>query len=63
MRSGLAFVEDYVDGEASDVIDMLFGAGAEDHAAYAAAQAARAPAGDVVELLVGDDEHPQPDHR
>ena len=24
---GLAFVEDYVDGESSDVIDMLFGAG------------------------------------
>jgi CubicO group peptidase (beta-lactamase class C family) len=36
MRSGLRFVEDYVDGEASDVIDMLFGAGATDHAAYAA---------------------------
>lgn len=35
MRSGLAFVEDYVDGESSDVIDMLFGTGAKDHAAYA----------------------------
>ena len=37
MRSGLRFVEDYVDGEVSNVIEMLFGSGAEDHAAYAAA--------------------------
>src|SRR4029077_14601224 len=41
MRSGLAFVEDYVDGGASDVIDMLFGAGIQDHAAYAAAKPAQ----------------------
>ena len=34
MRSGLAFVEDYVDGEASDVIEMLFNR--PDTAAYAA---------------------------
>lgn len=37
MRSGLRFVEDYVDGDASHCIDMLFGSGAGDHAAYAAA--------------------------
>jgi len=37
MRSGLQFVEDYVDGEVSHVIDMLFGAGKDDVAAYAAA--------------------------
>lgn len=42
MRSGLRFVEDYdiegaVDGEASHCIAMLFGDGAHDHAAYAAA--------------------------
>ncbi|MET0323781.1 MAG: serine hydrolase, partial [Ilumatobacteraceae bacterium] len=37
MRSGLQFVEDYVDGESSDVIEMLFGTGATDHAAFAAA--------------------------
>ena len=37
MRSGLEWVEDYVDGEKSHVIDMLFGAGKDDHAAYAAA--------------------------
>ena len=36
MRSGLRFVEDYVDGEISHCIAMLFGEGAHDHAAYAA---------------------------
>jgi CubicO group peptidase (beta-lactamase class C family) len=35
MRSGLCFVEDYVDADGSDVIDMLFGSGADDVAAYA----------------------------
>ncbi|MDT9126861.1 hypothetical protein, partial [Escherichia coli] len=35
MRDGLAFAEDYVDGETSDVIHMLFGAGADDVAGYA----------------------------
>ena len=38
MRSGLLWVEDYVDGENSDVIDMLFGKGKEDTAAYAVSQ-------------------------
>jgi CubicO group peptidase (beta-lactamase class C family) len=38
MRPGLRFVEDYVDAGISHCIDMLFGAGAADHAAYAAAQ-------------------------
>ena len=47
MRSGLAFVEEYVDGEASDVIDMLFGSGANDHAAYAAAKPLIHPPGTV----------------
>lgn len=37
MRPGLRFVEDYVDGEVSHCIAMLFGEGAHDHAAYAAA--------------------------
>lgn len=37
MRPGLEWIEDYVDGERSHVIDMLFGAGKDDHAAYAAA--------------------------
>src|SRR4051812_38555887 len=47
MRSGLAFVEDYIDGEASDVIDMLFGSGSKDHAAYAAAKPLLHPPGTV----------------
>ena len=38
MRSGLSWVEDYVDGDASDVIDMLFGSGKDDIASYAIAQ-------------------------
>jgi CubicO group peptidase (beta-lactamase class C family) len=36
MSSGLAFREDYVDGESSDVIEMLFGAGQSDMAEFAA---------------------------
>lgn len=39
MRPGLAFVEDYVDDTVSDCIEMLFGAGAADMGAYAAAKA------------------------
>jgi CubicO group peptidase (beta-lactamase class C family) len=38
MSSGLAWVEDYVQGHASDVVEMLFGAGQGDMAAYAAAK-------------------------
>jgi len=38
MRSGLSWVEDYVDGDASDVIEMLFGSGKDDIARYAIAQ-------------------------
>ena len=38
MRSGLSWVEDYVDGDASDVIEMLFGSGKDDIASYATAQ-------------------------
>lgn len=38
MRSGLSWVEDYVDGDASDVIEMLFGSGVHDNAGYAIAQ-------------------------
>ena len=37
MRSGLEFVEDYVDAETSHCMGMLFGDGADDHASYAAA--------------------------
>lgn len=35
MNSGLEFVEDYVDGDVSHVIEMLFGSGQADVAAYA----------------------------
>jgi CubicO group peptidase (beta-lactamase class C family) len=38
MSSGLKFVEDYVPGSVSDVIEMLFGTGKEDVAGYAIAQ-------------------------
>ena len=38
MRSGLSWLEDYVDGEKSHVIDMLFGLGKSDHAGYAVAR-------------------------
>ena len=47
MRSGLQFVEDYVDGETSDVIEMLFGAGSPDHAAFAAGLPLLHPPGTV----------------
>ena len=36
MRSGLQWLEDYVDGERSNVIEMLFGPGRPDVAGYAA---------------------------
>jgi len=38
MRSGLSWIEDYVEGNESDVIEMLFGAGKDDHAAHATNQ-------------------------
>ncbi len=47
MRPGLRFVEDYVDGDASHCIDMLFGAGTQDHAAFAAALPLDHPPGTV----------------
>jgi CubicO group peptidase (beta-lactamase class C family) len=43
MRSGLSWREDYDDAGASDVIDMLFGAGAADTAAFAARAPSVAP--------------------
>ena len=63
MRPGLRFVEDYVDGDASHCIDMLFGSGGKDHAAYAAEPAARPSAGDGLELLVRHDQHHLSDRR
>ncbi len=47
MKSGLEFVEDYVDDSISHCLEMLFGAGAGDHAHYAAAQRLQHPRGTV----------------
>lgn len=38
MRSGLRFVEDYVDESTSDCLEMLWGSGADDVAGYAASR-------------------------
>jgi CubicO group peptidase (beta-lactamase class C family) len=45
MQDGLEWNEDYVEARGSDVIDMLFGAGAADVVAYAAARPAESPPG------------------
>jgi CubicO group peptidase (beta-lactamase class C family) len=45
MRDGLDFVEDYVDERVSDVIEMLFGTGADDMAHFAADRPLAAPPG------------------
>jgi CubicO group peptidase (beta-lactamase class C family) len=48
MRDGLDFAEDYVgDDGVSDVLEMLFGAGKDDHAAYAIARPLAHPPGTV----------------
>lgn len=47
MRSGLHFVEDYVDGSTSNCIEMLFGDSGPSHAAYAAGQPLVAEPGTV----------------
>ena len=38
MRSGLSWIEDYVDDTSSDVIDMLFGSGSDNNVAFATAK-------------------------
>jgi CubicO group peptidase (beta-lactamase class C family) len=45
MRDGLAFAEDYVDGEVSDTMQMLFGDGQADMAHFAADRPLAAPPG------------------
>jgi CubicO group peptidase (beta-lactamase class C family) len=45
MRDGLDFAEDYEDAEVSDVLQMLFGYGAADMAAFAADRPLAAPPG------------------
>jgi CubicO group peptidase (beta-lactamase class C family) len=53
MASGLEFVEDYVDDSVSHCLDMLFGAGTADTAAYAAALPRIAPADTVFNYSSG----------
>lgn len=53
MRSGLHFVEDYVDDAVSNCLDMLFGAGADDVAGYAASQPLEHPVGEVFNYSSG----------
>ena len=45
MRDGLDFVEEYEDAESSDVLQMLFGRGQQDMAAFAADRPLAAPPG------------------
>ncbi len=64
MVDGLDFTEDYVDAGVSHVIEMLFGSGKEDVAAYAAARPPAHPSGEfwsyssgtsnIVARIVGD---------
>lgn len=53
MRSGLRFVEDYVDDTTSDCLEMLFGSGAADVAGYAAALPLEHPVGEVFNYSSG----------
>lgn len=53
MRDGLAFNEDYIDGESSDVIEMLFGSGQDDVARFAADRPLRAEPGTVFNYSSG----------
>ena len=63
MRSGLQFVEDYVDGEASDVHRHAVRRRRRRPRRLRRRAAALHPPGHGVELLVGHDEHPLPDPR
>jgi CubicO group peptidase (beta-lactamase class C family) len=53
MRDGLDFVEDYIDGGISNVIEMLFGPGRADVAAYAIARPAKHEPGSVFNYSSG----------
>jgi CubicO group peptidase (beta-lactamase class C family) len=53
MRDGLAWTEDYVDAGISDVIEMLFGSGQPDVAAYAEARPPLHPPGTVFNYSSG----------
>jgi CubicO group peptidase (beta-lactamase class C family) len=70
MRSGLRFVEDYVDDEVSHCIEMLFGESGPSHAAYAAALPLDHPPGtvynyssgttNIIARIIGDIVHGRP---
>jgi CubicO group peptidase (beta-lactamase class C family) len=53
MRSGLRFVEDYVDDTTSDCLEMLWGSGADDVAHYAADLPLEHPVGEVFNYSSG----------
>ena len=53
MRSGLHFVEDYVDDTVSDCLEMLWGSGADDVAHFAADQPLEHPVGTVFNYSSG----------
>ena len=54
MRSGLRFIEDYVDDEVSDCIEMLFGDSGPSHAAHTAAKPLIHPPGTVWNYSSGE---------
>lgn len=53
MRSGLHFVEDYLDASTSDCLEMLWGSGADDMAHYAASLPLEHPIGSVFNYASG----------
>ena len=53
MRSGLQFVEDYVDDKESDCLEMLFGSGTNDVASYAASRPLEHSVGQVFNYSSG----------
>lgn len=53
MRDGLGFAEDYEDAERSDVIEMLFGSGQHDVAAFAESRPLAHPPGEVFNYSSG----------
>lgn len=53
MRSGLRFVEDYVDETTSDCLEMLWGSGADDVAGYAASLPLEHPVGSTFNYSSG----------
>ena len=63
MRDGLAFVEEYVIGQTSDVIEMLWGDGKDDMAALHGRDAPRPRTGHVLQLLERHDERPESHRR